>query len=76
MDYYPATVMIKTLLVMVQNSCEWEELKEKLKILSTGSEAVAERVKEAARLLYGALPVYELKGYSRAEYKKSFAKNS
>lgn len=72
MDYYPATVMIKTLLVMVQNSCEWEELKEKLKILSTGSEAVAERVKEAARLLYEHVPVYELKGYSRAEYEKIF----
>ncbi len=72
MDYYPATVMIKTLLVMVQNSCEWEELKEKLKILSTESEIMAEKVKEAARLLYDHVPVYELKGYSRTEYEKIY----
>ena len=40
MDYYHATVMVKMLVIMIQNSCEWKELQGKLAVLPFQSETM------------------------------------
>lgn len=72
MNYYRATVMVKTLLLMIQNGCEWSDLKEKMAVLPFESDEVRENVYDAVKLLYENAPLYELKGYSRKEYEKMF----
>ena len=72
MDYYRATVWIKTLLLMIQNGCEWGDLKDKMAVLSFTGEALREKVFGAVRILYENVPIYELKGHSRSEYEKLF----
>lgn len=72
MNYYRATVMIKTILLMIQNGSEWGDLKEKMAVLSFESDEVMEMVYRAVKMLYENTPLYELKGYSRKEYEKMF----
>lgn len=72
MNYYRATVMVKTLLLMIQNGCEWGDLKEKMAVLSCDSEEIREKLEEAVKTLYDNAPLYELKGYSRNEHEKMF----
>lgn len=72
MNYYRATVMVKTLLLMIQNGCEWGDLKEKMAVLSFDSLNMEERLYEIIKMLYESVPLYELKGYSRKEYEKMF----
>lgn len=72
MNYYRATVMVKTLLLMIQNGCEWGDLKEKMAILPFDSPDMEEKVYDIVKVLYESAPLYELKGYSRKEYEKMF----
>lgn len=68
MDYYRATVMIKMLIIMIQNSCQWKELYEKITVLSFADEKIANKVYDAAKMLYENVPVFEYKGFSRKEF--------
>ncbi|MCD8019792.1 MAG: hypothetical protein LUF92_09510 [Clostridiales bacterium] len=70
MEYYQATVMVKTLILLVQNGCTWEELKDKMAVIPMESSEVREKVYDALEALYQNTPVYELKGYSRNESEK------
>ena len=72
MNYYRATVMVKTLLLMIQNGCEWGDLKEKMAVLPFDSPDMEEKVYDIVKVLYESAPLYELKGYSRKEYEKMF----
>ena len=72
MDYYHATVMVKMLVIMIQNSCEWRELQGKLEVLPFRSEVMKEEAVEAAQNLYDSVPIYEYKGFSRQEFNKIF----
>ena len=72
LNYYRATVLVKTLLLMIQNSCEWEDLKEKMDVLSLPEGEAGDRIYSAVRLLYENVPIYELKGHSRSEYERMF----
>lgn len=72
MSYYRASVMVKTLLLMIQNGCEWDDLIEKMAVLSFESEEMKEQVHSTVKILYEQAPIYELKGHSRKEYEKMF----
>ena len=72
MNYYRATVMVKTLLLMIQNGCEWGDLKEKMAVLPFDSPDMEDKVYDIVKVLYESAPLYELKGYSRKEYEKMF----
>lgn len=72
MDYYQATVMVKMLVLMIQNSCEWKELQGKLSTLPFYTEKMREEAVEAVRILYEEAPIYEYKGLSRQEFNKMF----
>lgn len=72
MDYYQATVLIKSVILMIQNGDEWEKLIEKMQVLSFQDEAVEQKAREELKRLYENVPVYELKGHTRKEYNKMF----
>ena len=72
MDYYQATVMVKMLVVLIQNSCEWKELQGKLSTLPFRSEEMKNEAVEAVTILYDKVPIFEYKGFSRQEFNKMF----
>lgn len=72
MDYYRATVLVKTLILMIQNSCELEQIKEKISVLSFENKKIKQEAEEALNILYENVPVFELKGFSRNEYYQMF----
>ena len=73
MEYYQTTVLIKTMISMIQNSCEQEELHQKLEVLPFNNEEEKEKVIAAADHLFHSVPIYELKGFCRKEYGKMFS---
>ncbi|MDO5147432.1 MAG: hypothetical protein Q4D60_10555 [Eubacteriales bacterium] len=72
MDYYQATVLIKTLILMVQNGSDWKSIKKKIQVLPFKSDETEQKVLEELNNLYENVPLFELKGYTRKEYKKLF----
>ena len=72
MDYYNETVMVKMIVILIQNSCEWKELQGKLANLPFQSESIKEEAVQAVQSLYDNVPIYEYKGFSRKEFNKMF----
>ena len=70
LNYYRATVLVRTLLIMIKNGSSYEKLQEKVSVLSFESSQIREEVQQAVRQLFENVPVFEYKGYSRAEYKR------
>lgn len=70
LNYYRATVLIRTLLIMIKNGCSYRSLQERMSGISFENQECQEEVQQAVRQLYENVPVFEYKGYSRAEYKK------
>lgn len=70
LNYYRATVLVRTLLIMIKNGSSYEKVQEKVSVLSFESSQIREEVQEAVRQLFENVPVFEYKGYSRAEYKR------
>lgn len=69
LNYYRATVLVRTLLIMIKNGSPYEKLQEKVDVLSFENAQIKEEVQQAVRQLFENVPVFEYKGYSRAEYK-------
>lgn len=72
MDYYQATVSIRTLIRMVHNSCSLNELMDQGKNLPIESSRHREEFERGIHLLYDHVPVFEYKGHSRSEYRRLF----
>ena len=70
LNYYRATVLVRTLLIMIKNGSSYEKLQEKVSILSFENAQIREEVQQAVRQIFENVPVFEYKGYSRAEYKR------
>lgn len=70
LNYYRATVLVRTLLIMIKNGSPYEKLQEKVDVLSFENAQIKEEVQQAVRQLFENVPVFEYKGYSRAEYKR------
>ena len=70
MNYYSATVLVKTLLVMIKNSCSYEKLQDRLDGVSFTRKEHKEEAEQAIHQLFENVPIFEYKGYSRTEYKK------
>ena len=70
LNYYRATVLVRTLLIMIKNGSSYERLQEKVSILSFENAQIREEVQQAVRQIFENVPVFEYKGYSRAEYKR------
>lgn len=70
LNYYRATVLVRTLLIMIKNGSPYEKLQEKVDVLSFENVQIKEEVQQAVRQLFENVPVFEYKGYSRAEYKR------
>lgn len=70
LNYYRATVLVRTLLIMIKNGCTYESLQEKLSGIAFESKEAEEEAHQAVRQLFENVPVFEYKGYSRAEYKR------
>ena len=70
LNYYRATVLVRTLLIMIKNGSSYEKLQEKVSILSFENAQIREKVQQAVRQIFENVPVFEYKGYSRAEYKR------
>lgn len=73
MDYYQVTVVVKSLIAMIQNGCEYRELQEKVQSIRFATKEQHEKALQAAAHLYEVVPLYELKGYSRREQHMLFA---
>ncbi len=72
MDYYKATVMLRSLIRMIHNGDSFDRLKEKVSVLpASGGEREKEMMK-GLRLLYDHVPLFEYKGYNRHEYNELF----
>ena len=52
------------------NGSSYEKLQEKVSILSFENAQIREEVQQAVRQIFENVPVFEYKGYSRAEYKR------
>ena len=70
LNYYRATVLVRTLLIMIKNGSSYEKLQEKVSILSFENAQIREEVQQAVRQIFENVPVFEYKGYSRAEYRR------
>lgn len=70
LNYYRATVLVRTLLIMIKNGSSYENLEEKLSVLSFPSQEYREEAQQAVQQLFENVPVFEYKGYSRAEYRR------
>ena len=70
LNYYRATVLVRTLLIMIKNGCSYEKLQDKLNVLSFERQEYKEDAQRAVRQLFENVPVFEYKGHSRAEYKR------
>lgn len=68
MNYYRATVFIKTIISLVQNNYSYNELKNKLDLICSDYDMNYRDIMEALQSIYYSVPVFELKGYSRKEY--------
>lgn len=68
MNYYRATVFVKTILSLVQNAYNYQELEDKFKLVCSDYEVNYGDVAEALELIYFHIPIYELKGHSRKEF--------
>lgn len=68
MNYYRATVFVKTIISLVQNNYDYNELKDKLDLICSDYEINYRDVAEALQNMYNSIPVFEFKGYSRKEY--------
>ena len=62
--------LVRTLLIMIKNGSSYEKLQEKVSILSFENAQIREEVQQAVRQIFENVPVFEYKGYSRAEYKR------
>ncbi len=72
LHYYRATVLIKTLISMVQNGCSYNKLRRKVKSLSFQTQDCKEEMGRILEQLYYHVPVFEYKGHSREEYHQMF----
>lgn len=70
LNYYRATVLIRTMLIMIKNGCSYRKLQDRLQGISFESQEYKEEAEQAVRRLYENVPVFEYKGYSRTEYKR------
>ena len=70
LNYYRATVLVRSLLIMIKNGSSYEKLEEELNVLSFPSQEYREEAQQAIRQLFDNVPVFEYKGYSRAEYRR------
>lgn len=70
LNYYRATVLVRTLLIMIKNGCSYDKLDEKISVLSFETPLYKEEAKQAIRQLFENVPIFEYKGYSRAEYNR------
>lgn len=70
LNYYRATVLVRTLLIMIKNGCNYDKLQEKLSVIPFEKPEYREEAAQAMRQLFENVPVFEYKGYSRAEYKR------
>lgn len=70
LNYYRTTVLIKTLIQMIQNGCAFNKLTEKLRVFNFDERGCMEQALEAVHDLYESVPVFEYKGHSRKEYQK------
>ncbi len=74
MNYYKATVFIRTCIGMIQNSCEKQDLLNYVKQLHIDAEDLTNKLERTAVLLYHNVPVFEYKGFSRGQYHKFMEK--
>ncbi|MCI6858452.1 MAG: hypothetical protein MR867_04080 [Eubacterium sp.] len=72
LNYYRATVAVKTLIIMVQNGCSFEKLRDEVTVIVADPEEWEKEVTGAVRDLYENVPIFEYKGHSRKEYRKLF----
>lgn len=70
MDYYKTTVLVHTVISMIQNSCELSEVRGRLSEISSNDEALKNKLYSAAELLYYNIPIFEFKGHTRLQYQK------
>ena len=68
--YYRATVLLRTLLIMIKNGCSYDKLQERLSGLPFKNKELEEETRQAVGQLFESVPVFEYKGYSREEYKR------
>ena len=70
LNYYRATVLLRTLLIMIKNGCSYDKLQERLSGLPFKNKELEEETRQAVGQLFESVPVFEYKGYSREEYKR------
>lgn len=66
MDYYQTSVLVRTLIRLIQNGCELEALLIKLDGIPFTEDGQTNKAREALTVLYEEVPVFHLKGYNRA----------
>ena len=52
LNYYRATVLVRTLLIMIKNGSSYEKLQEKVSILSFENAQIREEVQQAVRQIF------------------------
>lgn len=69
-SYYRASVLVHTLLTSIQNSKSFAYIKEKMDFILDANEEKRKKAEEYLLTMYENTPIFEYKGYTRAEYKK------
>ena len=71
-DYLRATVLLQKLVRMIRNSAGFDSLVKEVSSLEYHSEKEKEQMRQIIKTLYYHIPVFEYKGFNRAEYEKLF----
>ena len=70
MSYYRSTVLIHTLILAIQNGSDLCQLRKTVDTMISQDTEAREELDSFLQLMYYHIPLYEYKGYSRAEYQK------
>ena len=72
MSYYRSTVLLHTILTAIQNGAELKQLSDKLAVISFSDINEKKNVEKYVSIMYDHVPLFELKGFSRSEYKRKY----
>lgn len=65
LNYYRATVLLRTLLIMIKNGCSYDKLQERLSGLPFKNKELEEETRQAVGQLFESVPIFDIRVFQR-----------